>query len=144
MIAVDTNIIVYSFVLEAPFHAEALQQLQRLAGGRTPWTIPWPCLHEFLAVVTSRGMLKAPSGMERASAQVDAWLASPVFRALGEGTEHWPRLRALIAARGVRGGQVHDARIAAICLEHGIDEFWSADRDFSRFPELRTRNPLIA
>jgi uncharacterized protein len=39
---------------------------------------------------------------------------------------------------------VHDARIAALCLTHGVREFLTADRDFSRFPALRARNPLIA
>ncbi len=38
---------------------------------------------------------------------------------------------------------VHDARIAAICLAHGVSELWTADRDFSRFPELKARNPLV-
>jgi len=37
---------------------------------------------------------------------------------------------------------VHDARVAAICLAHGVRELLTADRDFSLFPELRTRNPL--
>lgn len=41
------------------------------------------------------------------------------------------------------GGKVHDARIAALCLHHAVDELWSADRDFSRFPTLRTVNPLV-
>ena len=33
--------------------------------------------------------------------------------------------------------------IAAICLSHGVSELWTADRDFSRFPDLRVCNPLI-
>ena len=33
--------------------------------------------------------------------------------------------------------------IAALCLGHGVRELWSADRDFSRFPDLRVRNPLV-
>lgn len=32
---------------------------------------------------------------------------------------------------------------AAICLNHGIAMLWTADRDFSLFPELKTRNPLL-
>jgi predicted nucleic acid-binding protein len=41
--------------------------------------------------------------------------------------------------------QVHDARIAAaLCLHHGVAALWTADRDFSRFPELPASNPLIA
>jgi uncharacterized protein len=38
----------------------------------------------------------------------------------------------------------HDARIAAICAGHGVTEFLTADRDFGRFPDLTTRNPLLA
>jgi predicted nucleic acid-binding protein len=45
---------------------------------------------------------------------------------------------------GVVGNKVHDARVAAICLGHGVRELWSADRDFSYFPDVRTRNPLVA
>jgi len=41
------------------------------------------------------------------------------------------------------GGRIRDARIAAICLRHGAREFWSADRDFNRFPKLRVVNPLL-
>lgn len=37
-----------------------------------------------------------------------------------------------------------DARVASICLGHGVNEFWTADRDFSRFLQLLTRNPLLA
>lgn len=46
-------------------------------------------------------------------------------------------------ARDPGGWAIHDARIAAICIEHAVEEFWTADRDFSRYPDLRTRNPLI-
>ena len=37
---------------------------------------------------------------------------------------------------------VPDARIAALCLRHGVKKLLSADRDFSRFPALVTENPL--
>jgi predicted nucleic acid-binding protein len=44
--------------------------------------------------------------------------------------------------QGCKVQWVHDARIAALCLSHGVYELWSGDRDFSRFPALRVRNPL--
>jgi predicted nucleic acid-binding protein len=31
---------------------------------------------------------------------------------------------------------------AALCVRYGVKRLLSADRDFSRFPELRTSNPL--
>jgi predicted nucleic acid-binding protein len=53
-------------------------------------------------------------------------------------------LSSMIAAGQIVGGRVHDARIAAICMEQGVRELWSADRDFSRFPELTVVNPLMS
>jgi hypothetical protein len=28
-------------------------------------------------------------------------------------------------------------------IDYGVRQFWSADREFSRFPSLKTRNPLV-
>jgi uncharacterized protein len=74
--------------------------------------------------------------------QVDAWLESPSLVLLTESDQHWPALRELLAAGQISGARVHDARIAALCVQHGVRELWSADRDFSRFPDLVTINPL--
>jgi predicted nucleic acid-binding protein len=43
----------------------------------------------------------------------------------------------------IHGGVIHDARVAAICVEHGVTQLWTLDRDFSRFPAIRTDNPLM-
>jgi len=109
----------------------------------TPWAIPWPCVHEFLGVVTRVGIFDPPTALDAAIAEVEGWRGSPSLRLLGEASGHWARLTGLMTAGSVVGAKVHDAEIAAICLEHGVTELWSADRDFSRFPSLRTRNPLV-
>jgi predicted nucleic acid-binding protein len=83
VIAVDSNLLVYAHRRDSPFHEAAGDAIRGLAESPAPWAIPWPCIHEFLAIV------------------------------------------------------------AAVCLHHGVRELWSADRDFSRFPELRVRNPLV-
>lgn len=62
---------------------------------------------------------------------------------LAEDRHHWPQLPDLILRASLQGPMVHDARVAALCLVHGVRELWSADRDFSRFPDLRVRNPLV-
>ncbi|HEY2314648.1 MAG TPA: hypothetical protein VGH96_13615, partial [Streptosporangiaceae bacterium] len=56
---------------------------------------------------------------------------------------YWSALSSLLSSGNVSGPLVHDARIAALCLSHGIRELWSADRDFSRFPRLKVTNPLV-
>jgi uncharacterized protein len=78
-----------------------------------------------------------------ASEQVSAWLESPSLVMLAEAEGYWGVLHRLIERSRVNGPRVHDARIAALCIHHGVRELWSADRDFNRFADLRTRNPLV-
>jgi toxin-antitoxin system PIN domain toxin len=140
MIAVDTNILVYAHRSDSPWHEAANAALARLSG--TDWAIAWPSVHEFLAIVTHPRIFNPPTPLEDAIGAVESWLASqPVL--LSESEDHWPELLALVRGGKVVGPAVHDARIAALCLEHSVEELWTADRDFSRFPGLRTRNPLI-
>ena len=143
MIAVDTNILVYAHRAESPFFDAAAEKLARLAEGKPPWAIPWPCVHEFLAVVTRPRFYDPPTPLPAAIDQVEAWLQSPSLTLLAETEEHWPILRKLLRSARVFGTQVHDARIAALCLQHGVRQLWSVDRDFSRFPELVVVNPLL-
>jgi len=70
-------------------------------------------------------------------------MASPTVRLLGEGPDHFQRLESLALAAKATGPMIHDARIAALCLSHGVRQLLSADRDFSRFPALRVKNPLV-
>src|SRR5690606_23545942 len=72
-----------------------------------------------------------------------SWSMHPRCRLLSESANHLDILEALASRGVISGGAVHDARIAAICLGHGVEELWTSDRDFNRFPDLRIRNPLI-
>jgi toxin-antitoxin system PIN domain toxin len=140
VIAVDTNVLVYAHRSEAPQHERAARALASLAGSR--WAIPWACVHEFVGVVTNTRIFTTPTpavtAFEALSAAQDA---GAVF--LGESSDHLARLAGLLAKSGAAGPKVHDARIAAVCLSHGVSELWTADRDFGYFPDLRTRNPLV-
>jgi predicted nucleic acid-binding protein len=96
MIAVDSNILVYSHREDSPWHAAALECVTGLAEGRAQWGIPWPCLHEFLSVVTHPRIYAPPTPLDAAVEQVDAWLESPSLVLLAEDEAHWPQLRALV------------------------------------------------
>ena len=142
MIAVDTNILGYAHRRDSPFHAAAIGLTRELAEGRAPWALPWPCVHEFYSVVTRPRVYGPPSTCEEAISQVAARLDSPSVVPISEGPAYWRSLASLPSAGKITGQAVHDARIAALCLANGVRELWSADRDFSRFPELRAVNPL--
>ena len=143
MIAVDTNLLVYAHRRDSSFHDAARNTIEVLAEGKAAWAIPWPCVHEFLAVVTHPRIFSPPSTMEQAAEQVDAWLESPSSVLLGEAPDHWAILRRQLLAGAITGPKVHDGRIAAICVANGVRELLSSDRDFSRFPELEVVNPLV-
>jgi hypothetical protein len=142
MVAVDTNLLVYAHRADSTFHVQADRAIADLAEGRASWAIPWPCLFEFYAIVTHPKIYRPPTPTTDALIQIDCWLESPSVVLLHEGDGFWDTLRPLLDRSKVRGGAVHDARIAALCLRHGVKTLLSADRDFSRFPGLRTENPL--
>jgi toxin-antitoxin system PIN domain toxin len=144
MIAIDSNLLIYAHREDSPWHDAAYACIVDLAEGKAVWAIPWPCVHEFLAIVTHPRIYAPPTPLSKAIDQVDAWLGSPSLVILSESAKYWDELRSILQAGRVSGPLVHDARVAALCQQHGISELWTADRDFSRFPGLTARNPLIA
>ena len=143
MIAVDTNLLVYAHREDSLWHDAACGLMAELAEGRGPWGIPWPCLHEFLAIVTHPKIYAPPTPLDAALEQVTAWIESPSLVLLAESEGYWPELRLALQVGRVAGPQVHDARVAALCQSHGVRELWTADRDFGRCPSLKVKNPLV-
>lgn len=143
MIAVDTNILVYAHRRDSEWHLPAVELVRGLAQGPNQWAVPWPSIHEFFSIVTHPRIYAPPSTITEAIAQVDAWMNSGSIVLLGESGQHWPELKKLLIEGQVQGPLVHDARVAALCLAHGVKELLTADRDFSRFPTLSTSNPLL-
>jgi hypothetical protein len=144
VIAVDTNLLVYAHREDSPWHDAAYARVAEVAEGRAPWAIPWPCVHEFLAIVTHPRIYQPPTPLALALDQVAAWLEAPSLVLLAESNGYWEILRPALSLGQVTGAQIHDARVAALCRHHGVKELWTADRDFSRFPDLVVRNPLVA
>lgn len=144
MIAVDTNVLVYAHRREPRWHDQAKQLLTTLAEGNRAWAIPWPCLYEFFSVVTNPRIWKqSATRPEQAAAQMSAWLQSPSAALLSETRDFLETLTPLISMPRVRGPIVHDARIAALCLCHGVSELWTKDRDFQLFSALTTKDPFL-
>lgn len=143
MIAIDTNLLVYAYVRQSPWFSRAYPLIADLAASGAPWAIPLHCITEFLTVVTHPRIYKPASSASAAVAQVDMWLSAPSAALIGEDANTWRDLRELALSAKLAGPRFHDARIAAVCIQHDVAELWTSDRDFSQFPELRTRNPLV-
>lgn len=143
MIAVDTNILVYAHRNDSEWHQSADQCLTTLAESGKPWAIPWPCIHEFLAIATHPRIYNPPTPLPDAIEQVNCWLEAPALVLIGEKLGYWDVLPKILEKGLIVGPKIHDARIAALCEQHGVSELWTADRDFNRFNSISVVNPLI-
>ncbi|MFI5387951.1 MAG: TA system VapC family ribonuclease toxin [Fimbriimonadales bacterium] len=141
MLAVDTNILVYSEIVSSAHHRAARRLLTELVEGPVAWAIPWPCVYEFLRVVTHPRVFSPPAPLDLALHDLDQILASPTLVLLSETERHAEVMNSVVSESGVTGNLLHDAHIAALCIEHGVAELLTGDRDFSRFP-LRVKNPF--
>jgi hypothetical protein len=140
--AVDTNVLVYAEILSSPHHQQARRLLEELATGELPWALPWPCVYEFLRVVTHPRVYHPPVPLPTALTDLRSVLASPSLVLLSETPRHAGIMEGLLRKAGATGNLVHDAHIAALCLEHGVRELITGDRDFARFPDLKILNPF--
>jgi uncharacterized protein len=143
MIGIDTNILVYAHRSDMSFHSKADQFLSDLINDSTSIAIPYPCLSEFLSIVTNPKIFKIPSPREIALQELENFLSLPNVYCIGELTGYFSLYKEISIKAKISGGEFHDARIAAICIQHEIKLFYSADRDFNRFPKLKIKNPLI-
>ena len=142
MIALDTNILACARRHESTHHERAKKILTELAEGNRLWALPWPCIYEFLRVVTHPRVFDPPTQVEVALDDLESLMESPSLIMLGEGPAHRSHMGRLVRAGQAAGNLAHDAHIAALAAEHGVREIWTTDRDFSRFPGLTLHNPF--
>lgn len=128
---VDTNVLVYANVAEAPQHAAALAAITAAREtGRTLW-ISHQVLREYLVMMTrpqSFETLPRETVLDQARQFLEQFEVADESVAV---TEH---LLALMAEIPVGGKQVHDANIVATLLAYGIPALLTHNtQDFVRF-----------
>jgi hypothetical protein len=143
MICLDTNLLIHSHQRESNLHESAQAFVKKMAEASSPWTICYPSLVEFYGIVTKSSIWEEPTSPEEAFDQIHAWKESPTLRILNDTSSSLEVLQDLAISGRVTGPMIHDARIAACCLSNGVSLLYTIDRDFSRFPKLKARNPLI-
>ncbi|MFQ5704632.1 MAG: TA system VapC family ribonuclease toxin [Gemmatimonadales bacterium] len=142
MRAYDTSVLVYAEITTSRHHETAVRLLREASEGKFPWAIPWPCIYEFLRVVTHPRVFYPPVPQSIALADLRCILDGPTLTLLHETPDHAELMIEMLEESGVTGNLVHDAHIAALCVEHGVSELVTGDRDFARFPVVEVLNPF--
>jgi uncharacterized protein len=141
VILVDTNLLVYAYVVSLPQHQATVNWLDSQLNGNNIVALPWPSLLSFTRLVTNPRVFERPALVKSAWAQVEKWLDSPSVRIATPGDRHRGILAELVKNSVDRSDLVPDAHLAAIAIENGFT-LCSSDRDFARFPGLKWQNPL--
>ena len=114
---IDTNVLVYSRILEAPHHETARAMLERALQGEEPLRISRQVVREYLAVVTRPQTWAVAISREDALDDVNRLVGS--FDVLEDGPVVTERLVELCREVSVGGRQIHDANIVATMLVYG-------------------------
>lgn len=143
MILVDSNLLIYAYDRSSRFHRPAREWLEAVLSGVEPVCLSWQVVLAFLRVTTHPRIFERPLLLEDAVGIVESWFATPTVRLLQPTARHWPILSQLLPKAQARGPLVMDAHLAALAIQHGAT-LYTVDRDFRRFPGLRTEDPTTA
>jgi uncharacterized protein len=141
VIALDTNVLLHAHRAELPKHEVCLAALRRLAEGVWPWALPVYVVSEFVRVATHPRVFAPPSTLDQALGFLDALLGSPRCQLLAPGPGFVRIFDKLCREGDMRGNRAFDAQLAAVCVEHGVRDIVTLDRDMSRMPSIRPLSP---
>ena len=131
---IDTNVLVYARILEAPNHHLARGSLERALQVPEPLRISRQVVREYLAVVTRPQTWRV--AMTREEAVKDATTLMDNFELLEDGPIVAEFLMTLCREVSVGGRQIHDANIVATMLAHGERRLLTFNtEDFIRFED---------
>lgn len=143
MRVVDTNILLYAADNDSEFHVPCRRLLEDLREDSVPSYLSWSICYEFLRVSTHPRVFRSPWNTGLAWSFIESILSGPGFAVLTETSRHQAILRQTLAELpGLRGNILHDVHTAVIMRENGINQIYTRDTDFSRFPFLTIIDPL--
>jgi toxin-antitoxin system PIN domain toxin len=141
MIALDANILLYAYHVDAPEHERARAWLEMTFSEVPAVGLPLVSLLAFIRISTDRRLSDVPYTPRQATEIVAGWLTRENIFVLEPGTRHWPIFFAALRDASATGPRITDAHLAALAIEHGAT-FHTNDRDFRAFRELDVRFPL--
>jgi toxin-antitoxin system PIN domain toxin len=141
-ITFDANVLLYASDEASTYHAKARAFLDRVAAGDELVYVFWPTVMAYLRIATHPGVFDRPLPPAEALENVEQLLALPHVQTAGEQDRFWRLYRGVSAESDARGNLITDAHLVALMVENGVRTIWTHDRDFRRFPDIDSRDPL--
>ncbi len=141
MTMLDANVLLYAYHRRAAQHERCRAWVEAEFSSGAAVRIPWATIVAFLRISTNPRVFERPLATAEAETAVSSWLVLPAVSTIDPGERYWDVLKNVLHRGQVSGPLVPDAALAALAIEHGAT-LCTTDRDFARFPELRTVNPL--
>jgi len=137
----DSNLLLYSYNSESPYHSEISRWWSECLSGSETIGLCSVVLFGFVRIVTNPRIFSRPLSIDGAIVRVDSWLQRESVELLEMDRQDVRQTFAFLSEAGAAGNLTTDAQIAALALRHhGI--IYSADADFARFRGVRWHNPL--
>lgn len=122
-------------------HSQATGALNLLLEGEDLVCLATQNLVEFWNVCT-RPLNRNGLGMTVTQTNAELTKLERIFSILSDSTAIYPEWRRLVTAHSVMGVQVHDTRLVAAMLVHGITHVLTFNTsDFKRFSEITVVHP---
>jgi predicted nucleic acid-binding protein len=139
---VDTNVLVYAHVAEAPWHGQARAALAAYEAAGVPLWVSRQVLREYLVSLTRPQQFPLPPTLEAVIAHVHQFQQR--FQVADEGPTVTARLLALLTQIPTAGRRIHDANIVATMLVYGVRRVLTHNvEDFVRFLPVIAILPLV-
>jgi predicted nucleic acid-binding protein len=139
---VDTNVLVFANVAEAPLHEKALSRIRQLRSDGSDLWISLQVLREFLAVRSRKDLFREPCPVPILAERVRYFQSR--FHVAADSPPVMEKLLDILVRVPVGGKQIHDANIVATMLVHDVTHLLTDNvEDFRRFNSLITPIPLI-
>jgi predicted nucleic acid-binding protein len=142
LILADSGILLRLFHTADPFHAtvDTAVSVLRSRGEKLAYSLQNAA--EFWNVCTRPVTARGGQGLDITETEHRLGMIETGFALLSERPAVYPIWRQLVVAHGVQGKQVHDARLAALMLAHGITHILTLNgADFARFPGIVPVDP---
>jgi len=140
---IDTNILLRFVEPNDPEYGLVRKAIRTLTESGETLCYAAQNLAEFWNVCT-RPRVSNGLGLTPAETDVRATVIESRFRLLPDNERVHREWRRLVVVHSVAGVQVHDARLVATMLVHGVSRLLTLnDRDFVRYPNISVLHPRV-